>query len=136
MAAFSHLFPQRTPTHFLYFCFLFSIFVQIVTRSTFSSLRKVFILYLYRMSSSSRASSSENSLETSKRKKRNANTSRIANSFLLFSNENRTQIFKENPGLKNTEISKLLGEKWRNLHPDTKKISLQNHVIDRSSLSW
>ena len=37
------------------------------------------------------------------------------NSFLLFSNENRKTLQRQNPLLDNTEISSLLGQKWRRL---------------------
>jgi structure-specific recognition protein 1 len=35
--------------------------------------------------------------------------------YFLFMKENRAQIVKDNPGQKITEISKILGQKWREL---------------------
>ena len=47
---------------------------------------------------------------------------RPSNSFMVWSQDNRTILFKENPTLKNAEISKLLGKKWNELSNDAKKI--------------
>jgi hypothetical protein len=40
---------------------------------------------------------------------------RPLNAYMLFSLENREQVAKENPELKNKEISKILCQKWREL---------------------
>jgi hypothetical protein len=64
-----------------------------------------------------------NRKEPPKKKKAASVTSSIPNSFLLFSNEHRAKLIKEHPDCKNTEISKILGDRWKNLHPDQKKIS-------------
>lgn len=47
---------------------------------------------------------------------------RPPNAFMIFSQENRPLIQQEFPRLTNAEISKRLGEKWRNLHPNKKDI--------------
>jgi hypothetical protein len=49
--------------------------------------------------------------------KRNSNTKigRKLNAYMLFSLENREQVAKENPELKNKEISKILCQKWGEL---------------------
>lgn len=41
--------------------------------------------------------------------------------YMLFAQQKRKEIQEENPGLKIIEISKILGEKWRNLSDDEKK---------------
>src|SRR5687767_1670107 len=48
--------------------------------------------------------------------------SRPPNSFMLFSQEQRSLIQKEDKNLSNAEISKILGQRWRELHPSKKQI--------------
>jgi HMG (high mobility group) box len=43
------------------------------------------------------------------------------NPFILFSLDNRARIAEENKELSNSEISRLLGISWRQLHPDEKR---------------
>jgi hypothetical protein len=47
---------------------------------------------------------------------------RSPNAFMLFSADQRGELLKQHRELSNSEISKLLGQKWRTLHPDKKKI--------------
>ena len=42
---------------------------------------------------------------------------RPMNAFILFSNAKRAELATQNPGLSNAEVSRLLGEQWRDLHP-------------------
>jgi len=54
--------------------------------------------------------------------KKNKKNSRPPNCFMLFSQENRPLLQAECPKMSNSEISKLLGERWKALHPNKKKI--------------
>jgi len=57
--------------------------------------------------------------------KRDKKTSRPPNCFMIFSQENRPAIQVEFPKMSNSEISKLLGERWRFLHPNKKNVYRQ-----------
>ena len=47
---------------------------------------------------------------------------RPANSFMIWTQDNRTKLFNENSTLNNAEISKLLGQKWNTLSNKEKQI--------------
>ncbi|KAL6424834.1 hypothetical protein ACFW04_010035 [Cataglyphis niger] len=52
---------------------------------------------------------------------------RPMNPFMVWSSERRKEIAKENPRMHNSDISKQLGEEWKNLSQETKQI-----FIDKS----
>jgi hypothetical protein len=54
--------------------------------------------------------------------KKDKKATRPPNCFMIFSQENRTFVQAEFPNMSNSEVSKLLGERWRQLHPNKKKI--------------
>jgi len=62
--------------------------------------------------------SSSSSLKGKKDKK----TSRPPNCFMIFSQEFRPILQLECPKLSNAEISRLLGERWKKLHPNKKQV--------------
>jgi hypothetical protein len=47
---------------------------------------------------------------------------RTPNAFMLFSQEHRAEARAQHPNLSHSELSKLLGQQWKNLHPDRKKV--------------
>lgn len=53
--------------------------------------------------------------------KPNKKINRAPNAFILFSNDLRPELRQQNPSMSAATISKLLGEKWRLLHPDKKE---------------
>ncbi|KAI6654243.1 high mobility group (HMG)-box containing transcription factor [Oopsacas minuta] len=84
--------------------------------------------YLSSLLSSRRAKHRQEEHKDSQRIKR------PKNSFILFSMGQRKQLLKENPCLDNNKVSKILGEKWKNLDAKSKsnfnelaKIEKNNH---------
>jgi hypothetical protein len=59
--------------------------------------------------------------EKTKEKESTGKPKRPPSIFLIFAKEHRKLLTQQHPGLKNQEISKLLGEKYRNLSPEEKK---------------
>ena len=62
---------------------------------------------------------------------------RPMNAFMMFAKENRTQLREDNPELKVTEVSKLLGAKWREMTEDekspfTKEAKRLKDIYDKS----
>lgn len=51
--------------------------------------------------------------------------------FLYFSQGKRAQIKKENPDLKNTEVSRLLGSMWRNAPPEDRQPHVDKELGER-----
>lgn len=56
---------------------------------------------------------------------------RPMSAFLYFSLGRRTKIKAENPGLKNTEVSRMLGEMWRNLGDEGRKPYVDKELEER-----
>lgn len=56
---------------------------------------------------------------------------RPMSAFLYFSQDKRRQIKDENPTLKNTEVSRILGDLWRNASEDDKKPHVDREKIER-----
>ena len=56
---------------------------------------------------------------------------RPMSAFLYFSQGKRSQIKKQNPEMKNTEISRLLGEMWRNAKPEEKDPHIAKEKAER-----
>ena len=46
---------------------------------------------------------------------------RASGAYVFFTNQERPQIMKEFPGIKFTEMGRILGERWRSLDNDEKK---------------
>ena len=51
--------------------------------------------------------------------------------FLYFSQGRRKQIKDENPEMKNTEVSRLLGEMWRNASEDERRPHIEKEKEER-----
>jgi len=51
--------------------------------------------------------------------------------FLYFAQGRRTKIKNENPGMKNTEISRILGEMWRNASDDERRPHVEKEKVER-----
>jgi HMG (high mobility group) box len=52
--------------------------------------------------------------------------------FLKFSQSRRTEVKKENPDMSNTDVSRLLGEMWRNAPPKEKAPYVDKEEIERA----
>ena len=56
---------------------------------------------------------------------------RPMSAFLYFSQGKRTLLKKEHPEMKNTEVSRLLGEMWRNAHESEKRPHIEKEKAER-----
>lgn len=57
---------------------------------------------------------------------------RPMSAFLYFSQGRRSQIKQENPDMKNTQISAILGERWRNLSEEEKAPHVEKEQAERA----
>lgn len=64
-------------------------------------------------------------------KKDPAAPKRPMSAFLLFSQDKRRIIKEKNPEMRNTEVSKVLGDMWRNATPEEKEPHLQRELKER-----
>ena len=60
--------------------------------------------------------------DKNKDKNKTQHIKRPSNSFILWTQDNRSSLIKENPILNNAAISKLLGQQWKTLSNETKQI--------------
>jgi hypothetical protein len=68
---------------------------------------------------------------------------RPINAFLLYGNEIRPQLKRDNPGVKHLDISKILGNMWRELSQEIKneymeraRIIRENHKTQNPGMKW
>lgn len=66
-----------------------------------------------------------------RQKKNPAAPKRPMSAFLFFSLGLRSKLKEENPDMKNTDISRLLGEMWRNLPPEEREPHVQKEKSER-----
>ena len=52
--------------------------------------------------------------------------------FLYYSQGKRTQLKEQNPRLKNTEVSRLLGEMWRNASDEERRPHIEKEKVERA----
>ena len=57
---------------------------------------------------------------------------RPPSAFLNYCQLRRKQLSRENPGVKNTEISKMLGQEWKNAPLDVKRPYMEKELIERA----
>merc|ERR1711915_390625 len=56
---------------------------------------------------------------------------RPMSAFLYFSQDKRRQIKEENPSIRNTEVSRILGELWRNASEEEKRPHVEKEKEER-----
>ncbi|CAO3672075.1 unnamed protein product [Rhizopus stolonifer] len=71
-----------------------------------------------------RATKDDGERKSRRAKKDPAAPKRGLSAYMFFSQDNRAVVKEENPKATFGEIGKLLGEKWKNLTDDEKKVSL------------
>lgn len=73
-----------------------------------------------RLNPSARKQSKSPAAKTAVKKK--DRIARPMNSFMIFARDFRAEMREKHPNIDNKEISKMLGQKWKSLNPDEKKI--------------
>jgi len=68
-----------------------------------------------------KAAAEKSKLDAEKKAKEEGVIKRPASAYMLFANDNRAKVVKENPGLKVTEVASKLGVLWKNLSEGEKK---------------
>lgn len=58
---------------------------------------------------------------------------RPMSAFLKYSKMTRPRVKKENPHLENTDVSRLLGEMWKNADPEERKPYEDNELLERAA---
>jgi structure-specific recognition protein 1 len=79
------------------------------------------------------ASEEEGAAKKGKKRNKPADEPKKPNTaYFLFMNANRNKVATQKPGLKNTEITKLLAEQWKEMKEDDKQVSEQ-HTQEQAS---
>mmetsp|Transcript_34489 Transcript_34489/g.38121 ORF Transcript_34489/g.38121 Transcript_34489/m.38121 type:complete len:236 (-) Transcript_34489:181-888(-) len=58
---------------------------------------------------------------------------RPMSAFLKFSKTHRALIRQENPDVGNTDVSRLLGERWRNMSVEDKRVYVETEIVEREA---